>query len=529
MTTVYMFVQNEFHYATGDKLVCHVKHTPVVSVTSVIDLSTGNELWNEKCSFNPETGAIILDTAPLKGKRISVAYTYERTIYGKYVDFKNIYDILDDMALAIKERNPQFKTDFASTNIILLEPVALELSALWHLSQIVSNNAFVVTASGDALDKKGLEFGLTRRPASKSTVDVVFYRATGVSGDITIPKGTRVRTISKSGEEPIIFETTDEYVLRDSENQIVIPCECTEEGSKGNVAPSTLIVLDSPIFGIGSVDNPEFVEREETFTYSSDEDSYLLEREFYEIISVEGVRNGAPYSFERYTDFDIVNNYLVWLEDGNKPDDGTDFVVRYQYYNRASGGSEEESDDDFRERILRAIETKARATHNAIKYAVLSIPGIKSVKINDMARGVGTIDVVFIAQGNATPGWMIKAVEQVVNDYRACGIHALVKPATKLFVDAQLKIKVKSGYETQFDSISQEVEEKIRTWFDSLDIGQKLVCNEFIRLSLEHALVEESDLISVQVLSDTYGPNDEITPNSDEIFVLRSLTIEQEV
>jgi len=287
--------------------------------------------------------------------------------------------------------------------------------------------------------------------------------------------------------------------------------------------------LDSPIFGIGSVDNPEFVEREETFTYSSEEDSYLLEREFYEIISVEGVRNGAPYSFERYTDFDIVNNYLVWLEDGNKPDDGTDFVVRYQYYNRASGGSEEESDDDFRERILRAIETKARATHNAIKYAVLSIPGIKSVKINDMARGVGTIDVVFIAQGNATPGWMIKAVEQVVNDYRACGIHALVKPATKLFVDAQLKIKVKSGYETQFDSISQEVEEKIRTWFDSLDIGQKLVCNEFIRLSLEHALVEESDLISVQVLSDTYGPNDEITPNSDEIFVLRSLTIEQEV
>jgi len=49
-----------------------------------------------------------------------------------------------------------------------------------------------------------------------------------------------------------------------------------------------------------------------------------------------------------------------------------------------SGGVDEESDDDLRERAKHALEVAAKATVNALYYAVLGVDGVGSVTVNDL-------------------------------------------------------------------------------------------------------------------------------------------------
>lgn len=55
-------------------------------------------------------------------------------------------------------------------------------------------------------------------------------------------------------------------------------------------------------------------------------------------------------------------------------------------YNVMSGGSDEETDDDLRERILYATELKGKATAESIRQAVLAVEGVTSVSVEDLPR-----------------------------------------------------------------------------------------------------------------------------------------------
>lgn len=49
-----------------------------------------------------------------------------------------------------------------------------------------------------------------------------------------------------------------------------------------------------------------------------------------------------------------------------------------------SGGTDEEDDDSLRERAKHALEVSAKATKNALYYAVKAVPGVGSVTVNDL-------------------------------------------------------------------------------------------------------------------------------------------------
>ncbi len=55
------------------------------------------------------------------------------------------------------------------------------------------------------------------------------------------------------------------------------------------------------------------------------------------IVSVYGVRNNLTYQFVKGSDYDLKNNKLVWLEKGNTPDAGSNFLVNYRRAGASSG------------------------------------------------------------------------------------------------------------------------------------------------------------------------------------------------
>ena len=104
-------------------------------------------------------------------------------------------EMLDRIPSGIETREGSY------TNI-LLSPAAYELWKFYQSLDALIPIAFVDETSGEYIDKRCAEYGITRKPGTKATTEVTF---TGIDG-ISVPKGTVVSTAT--GLEFITVENT---------------------------------------------------------------------------------------------------------------------------------------------------------------------------------------------------------------------------------------------------------------------------------------------------------------------------------
>lgn len=114
----------------------------------------------------------------------------------------------------------------------------------------------------------------------------------------------------------------------------------------------------------------------------------------------------------------------------------------------ATGGYDTESDDALRERTLEHIRTPANSGNIAhyIQWAK-EVPGVSKVKVYDLARGPGTVDVAIIADGNeAAPESLLQAVEENIEAQRPIGADVLVLSGQAVDLDITADVVVSRGY-----------------------------------------------------------------------------------
>lgn len=114
----------------------------------------------------------------------------------------------------------------------------------------------------------------------------------------------------------------------------------------------------------------------------------------------------------------------------------------------AEGGFDTESDDALRERTLEHIRTPANSGNIAhyVQWAK-EVTGVSKVKVYDLARGSGTVDVVIIADGNeAAPPKLIEAVENHIEEQRPIGADVLVVSGQAVDINVEAAVIVKAGY-----------------------------------------------------------------------------------
>lgn len=114
----------------------------------------------------------------------------------------------------------------------------------------------------------------------------------------------------------------------------------------------------------------------------------------------------------------------------------------------AAGGFDTESDDALRERTLEHIRTPANSGNIAhYRQWAKEVPGVSKVRIYDLARGPGTVDVVIIADDNtAAPQKLIEAVEEHIESVRPIGADVLVVSGEAVDINIQADVIVKAGY-----------------------------------------------------------------------------------
>lgn len=117
----------------------------------------------------------------------------------------------------------------------------------------------------------------------------------------------------------------------------------------------------------------------------------------------------------------------------------------------AEGGFDTESDDALRERTLEHIRTPANSGNIAhyVQWAK-EVSGVSKVRVYDLARGPGTVDVVIIADGNeAAPPKLIEAVENHIEEQRPIGADVLVVSGQAVDINVVADVIVKAGYTSE--------------------------------------------------------------------------------
>lgn len=116
----------------------------------------------------------------------------------------------------------------------------------------LSKQAYLDSATGDALTRKAREYGVERRDAVRATGVVEFSRESDATTDYTIAEGTRVQTADGS----VTFETTESATLAQGTSSVKVNARAVTGGTQGNLAANRLTTMPSPPTGVESVTNP---------------------------------------------------------------------------------------------------------------------------------------------------------------------------------------------------------------------------------------------------------------------------------
>ena len=427
-------------------------------------------------------------------------------------------------------------TDFNIGSVLnsLLYAFSNGLASIYTTLQNIYEATFVAKATGDDLDERVLDFNLQRRLATRGSGEITFFRTSPSGGDVIVPAGTRVKTITTNLLQGLEFQTTIEKVI----------------------LPSNI---------------------EEQHTFYTAQSAYNFDaRKVYDITSVTGTVSGfIGYTFVKDTDYslnasDETQAQLEWSAYGASPDDRTSFAVTYQplsidvpiqasaagaagnvgqgtivnmpttpagveeliNYDATSGGTDAETDDDLRARVPLYLSSLSKGTKAAIKAAALSVDGVQSASVVEFDPPNGFV-TVFIDDG--TGGATSDMIRRVKDDLdgtvngveatsatgvRAAGISVVVTSPTVKNMTITLLIYVEQGFDP--DIVSSNIEVEVSQWLTGFGTGQDVYRAEVIDTVMNVAGVLNIDLSQLLINGTSSG---DVAVGSSEVARLFSITI----
>lgn len=135
----------------------------------------------------------------------------------------------------------------------------------------------------------------------------------------------------------------------------------------------------------------------------------------------------------------------------------------------SSGGYDEESDEDFRRRVMqREADYPGYGNIAWYRETAKEITGVAKAKVFDCARGSGTVDVVIVAAGNQpAPQILVDRVKEHIEETRIAGADVLVESGASLRVKVEAAVYLSSF--VSLASVKEEFAAKLGAYMDSIE------------------------------------------------------------
>ncbi len=137
----------------------------------------------------------------------------------------------------------------------LIEAVfATEGESLYRAVVSATDDFYIRTAAGDALDNRALDYGLTRVLTSAATG---LARFTGTTGS-TIPAGTKIQVPATSESAAVVYSTDLAATIPPAATTVDVQVTAEVAGTAGNTSANTITEFLSGVpAGITAVTNPQ--------------------------------------------------------------------------------------------------------------------------------------------------------------------------------------------------------------------------------------------------------------------------------
>lgn len=136
-----------------------------------------------------------------------------------------------------------------------------------------------------------------------------------------------------------------------------------------------------------------------------------------------------------------------------------------------SGGSDEETDEDFRARILESFLRLPNGANAAwYEQTAMSYPGVAAAKAVGRARGIGTVDVYVASESGLPDAELLEGLQAELQEKREIAVDVEAKAPTVETVD--VAVAVMPGEGADFAAVAEAVEKELRTVFTGRLLGQ---------------------------------------------------------
>lgn len=132
-------------------------------------------------------------------------------------------------------------------------------------------------------------------------------------------------------------------------------------------------------------------------------------------------------------------------------------------------GKDEETDESLRSRCLSLWQGLSGANKGAYIAWTKSVEGFGDVRIVSTARGLGTVDVIFVGIDNMQPNQeLIERVQNVINDKKPIATDILVKAPSLVPIDMVINVVLLPSSSLTKD----EIKSAVQMYFKKIKIGE---------------------------------------------------------
>lgn len=141
-----------------------------------------------------------------------------------------------------------------------------------------------------------------------------------------------------------------------------------------------------------------------------------------------------------------------------------------------------ESDSNFRRRIVASIKSKAVGTLESVRFAALSVKGVRDVRVREGTYGVGSCDVIVVPEMAADTANLPQRVMIAVNAVKPVGVRFNIRIAEKVNISIDAIIRMPMGVSaTLVEGVKNQSIIFVKRYLNSLTIGDSVSISEVER------------------------------------------------
>lgn len=183
-----------------------------------------------------------------------------------------------------------------------------------------------------------------------------------------------------------------------------------------------------------------------------------------------------------------------------------------------------EGDDEYRARIKKQIRVASSGTHEAIRFAGLSAPGVRDVKIRQRVFGMGSFEALVIPEETSASQSAYASAIEFMNRVAPVGVRMWTARPTYVPFDIEAQVIFDTA-QTNPQQITRQAKVAVTRYINSLMPGESIVYNKVITAIMDTAPALKDVVITEWSPNGVPSTRRNWSPKDDEMIVPGSISV----